>query len=356
MQPLGIYLHVPFCETLCPYCDFFKRRPEEGDIEAYADRVKTELEAFRHSDLRADSVYFGGGTPSVLPGSVFTELLDTVRDCFDVASDAEITVECNPSSDLEDFLPAAVEAGVNRISFGMQSAVDAERRRLGRRADRERIAKEIDLARALGVENLTVDLMLGVPGQTMESLSESLRFLTEQGVPHVSAYLLKLEEGTPFARRADTLDLPGEDVVTAMYRTTCETLEAAGLLQYEISNFARPGFPSRHNLKYWHCEEYLGFGPAAHSFFEGERFYNAADWDAYLRGDPPVADGPGGSFEERLMLALRLTEGYRGPLPQTVREAASQKILEPYVELGEESLRLTRDGFLVSNSVLAELL
>ncbi len=310
----------------------------------------------RDKQIRADSVYFGGGTPSVLPGDLFAELLDTVRDCFTVTDDAEITVECNPSSDLEHFLPAAADAGVNRVSLGMQSAVDAERRKLGRLADRKRVEEALSIARSCGIENLSLDVMLGVPGQTRRSLEETLAFVVDSGVPHVSAYMLKLEEGTVFYRRADTLDLPGEDLVRDLYLQTIETLETAGLRQYEISNFARPGFESRHNLKYWHCEEYLGFGPSAHSFFRGERFYRKPDWDAFAAGEPVVPDGSGGSFEERLMLALRLTEGYRGEIPAALREKASAPVLRPYVEVGDDFLRLTKEGFLVSNTVIAELL
>ena len=292
----------------------------------------------------------------MLPGDLFGELLDTVRDCFTVTDDAEITVECNPSSDLEHFLPAAADAGVNRVSLGMQSAVDAERRKLGRLADRKRVEEALSIARSCGIENLSLDVMLGVPGQTRRSLEETLAFVVDSGVTHVSAYMLKLEEGTVFYRRADTLDLPGEDLVRDLYLQTIETLETAGLRQYEISNFARPGFESRHNLKYWHCEDYLGFGPSAHSFFRGERFYRKPDWDAFAAGEPVVPDGSGGSFEERLMLALRLTEGYRGEIPAALLEKASAPVLRPYVEVGDDFLRLTKEGFLVSNTVIAELL
>ncbi len=356
MDPIGLYLHVPFCATRCPYCDFFTRRPVGDALTVYAETMKTELRDTRDQQLCADSVYFGGGTPSVLPADLFTDLLGMVRDCFTVTPDAEITVECNPSSDLEHFLPAAAEAGVNRVSLGMQSAVDAERRKLGRTSDRKRVEEALRIARTCGIDNLTLDVMLGVPGQTLHSLQETLQFLIDSGVPHVSAYMLKLEEGTVFARRADSLDLPGEDLVGDMYLETIETLEAAGLKQYEISNFARPGFESRHNLKYWHCEEYLGFGPSAHSYFRGKRFYRAPDWDAFVAGDPVVPDGPGGSFEERLMLALRLTEGYRGDLPEELRQKASEPYLQPFVEVGDDFLRLTKEGFLVSNTVIAELL
>ena len=356
MDPIGLYLHVPFCATRCPYCDFFTQRPVGDALTVYAETMKTELRDTRDKQICADSVYFGGGTPSVLPGDLFSGLLDTVRECFTVTPDAEITVECNPSSDLERFLPAAAEAGVDRVSLGMQSAVDAERRKLGRTSDRKRVEEALSIARRNGIDNLTLDVMLGVPGQTLHSLQETLQFLVDSGVPHVSAYMLKLEEGTVFYKRADSLDLPGEELVGDMYLQTIETLEAAGLRQYEISNFARPGFESRHNLKYWHCEEYLGLGPSAHSFFRGERFYRKPDWDAFVAGEPVIPDGPGGSFEERLMLALRLTEGYRGKIPPELREKASQPMLRPFLEVGDDSIRLTKEGFLVSNTVIAELL
>lgn len=356
MEPIGLYLHVPFCASRCPYCDFFTQRPVGDALNVYAEAMKTELRNTRDKTISADSVYFGGGTPSVLPGSLFTELLDTVRDCFTVTDDAEVTVECNPSSDLEHFLPAAAEAGVNRVSLGMQSAVDAERRKLGRLADRKRVVEALSIARNCGIDNLTLDVMLGIPGQTSESLKETLQFLLDSGVSHVSAYMLKLEEGTVFYKRRDTLDLPDEDAVGDLYLQTIETLEAGGLKQYEISNFARPGFESRHNLKYWHCEEYLGFGPSAHSYFRGKRFYRKADFDDFVSGGPVVSDGPGGSFEERLMLALRLIEGYRGDIPDELRQKASQPMLKPFVEVGEDFVRLTREGFLVSNTVIAELL
>lgn len=356
MRPIGIYLHVPFCETLCPYCDFFKKRPDAGETDRYVELVKTELSSYADKNIRADSVYFGGGTPSVLSGEQLTALLAAVRETFEVSPDAEITVECNPSSDLEHFLPTAAEAGVNRVSLGMQSAVDAERRSLGRRADRARILDALSIARESGIENLSLDVMLGVPGQTLQSLDETLRFVADTGVPHVSAYLLKLEEGTPFHRRADRLDLPDEETAAAMYSAAVDALEAAGLKQYEISNFAVPGFESRHNLKYWRCEEYLGFGPAAHSFFDGRRFYHPADWDAFYSGAPTVDDGPGGDFEERLMLALRLKEGYRGEISPKLRERASHPVLRSFVEVGDDFIRLTKEGFPVSNRIIAELL
>lgn len=365
---LGLYLHVPFCASRCPYCSFFTKRPEGSERDLYVNALKWDLtarSAFLHA--KVDTVYFGGGTPSVLPGQDIADLLQTIEGLFYLVPapgmDApEITVECNPSSDLESFLPVVAEAGVNRISLGLQSAVDAERKALGRKADAGRVKDCIALAQANGITNLSLDVMLGVPGQTAESLARTLDFCAESGATHVSAYILKLEEGTVFWKRQDQLNLPDEDTVAALYTQTCDTLESYGFRQYEISNFAKPGYESRHNLKYWHCEDYMGFGPSAHSFIDGGRFYYPADLEAYLAEKARlVHDGPGGSPGERLMLALRLTEGYTGPLSDAVLSRAREPQLQPFVKLepaGPEGwhLSLTRDGFLVSNAVLAELL
>lgn len=353
-SPVGLYIHVPFCASRCPYCDFYTQRTSDTSLmQHYASAVSRTLSGY---SLTADSVYFGGGTPSVLPPAVFSSLLSEAIHRFSVPDTAEITVECNPSSDLEQFLPAAVGAGVNRVSLGMQSAVTRERQKLGRRADRDRIRQCIALARYLGVDNISLDIMLGVPGQTMESLKETLDFCLDTGVPHLSAYMLKLEEGTVFYRRRNSLDLPDEDLVSDMYRLTSETLRGAGYSHYEISNFARPGFEGRHNLKYWRCEEYLGAGPGAHSYLNGSRFYYPRDLDAFLNGCPPTADGPGGSWEERFMLALRLKEGFTGKIPDGMKAYAAQPGMQKFMNWDGTTLRLTPEGFLVSNYLIAELL
>lgn len=322
-------------------------------MERYASAVACTMRSY---SLSADTVYFGGGTPSVLPPSVFADLLTLAIHHFSVPSTAEITVECNPSSDLEHFLPAAVAAGVNRVSLGMQSAVTRERQKLGRKAGQDRIRQCIALTRALGVDNITLDIMLGVPGQTMDSLRETLDFCLETGVPHISAYMLKLEEGTSFYRRRQSLDLPNEDTVRGMYLMTSKVFQSAGFSHYEISNFAKPGYEGKHNLKYWHCEEYLGIGPGAHSYLNGKRFYYPRDLDSFLQGCDPVPDGPGGSFEERFMLALRLKEGYTGKIPDGMRRYAEQPGMDKYIALNGSTLRLTTEGFLLSNYLIAELL
>lgn len=354
MSAAGLYIHVPFCASRCPYCDFYSLRTADASLmEGYVSAVSRTMHQYL---LTADTVYFGGGTPSVLPPELFSSLLKDAIQWFHVPSGAEITVECNPSSDMEHFLPAAAAAGVNRISIGMQSAVTKERQRLGRRADTARIRKCIAWARQEGIDNLSLDIMLGVPGQTLESLRQTLDFVLDTGVPHVSAYLLKLEPGTSFYRRRTSLDLPEEDETADMYRMTSEVLRSAGFSHYEISNFAKPGFEGQHNLKYWRCEEYLGLGPAAHSFLDGCRFYYPPDLDKFLQGARPVSDGTGGSWEERFMLALRLKEGFTGPLPKKMKDYAASPGMEKYMIVDGDNLRLTPEGFLVSNYLISELL
>ncbi|MCR4746915.1 MAG: radical SAM family heme chaperone HemW [Clostridiales bacterium] len=358
MKPVGIYIHIPFCRSFCPYCDFYKVRPDGELMQKYTEAVVNTTASFSHIYGRrpVDTIYFGGGTPSAVPGSFIAEMLQSVRENFDVASDAEITVECNPSSDFESFLPVVSAAGVNRVSLGLQSAADGERRALGRASDAVRVKQAVALVRAAGIENISLDVMLGVPGQDRESLLETLEFCKGLKVPHISAYMLKLEEGTVFFDRKESLDLPSEDEVCDMYELTCDTLEAAGLKQYEISNFAVPGLESRHNLKYWRDEEYLGIGPAAHSFADGRRFFFPSDINAFIAGSGTVDDGPGGSYEERLMLGLRLAEGVSGLPAGFAGRVAARADLAPFIEAGDTSLKLNRRGFLISNRVISEIL
>lgn len=365
MEPIGLYLHIPFCRGKCPYCDFYSMRADAARMDAYTQALqKAMAEWAQQTQREAGTLYFGGGTPSLLGGERITALISTVRAHF-ALENAEITVECNPSDADGHLFEALALAGVNRISLGLQSAVDEERRALGRRAGAKEAAACIRLAQAAGISNLSLDLMLGIPGQTADSLRRSVDFCAEAGVRHVSAYLLKIEENTLFARRRESLPLPDEDTVCALYEQACAWLAGAGFAQYEISNFAQPGFESRHNLNYWNAGEYLGLGASAHSFLAGKRFFYPRDIDAFLRGEAPVPDGEGGSFEEYAMLRLRLTEGLREEavikrcghgIPAGMRGAA--KRLEAYgVTIQNiDGIRLTRKGFLLSNTVIAQLL
>lgn len=358
MNEIGLYIHVPFCASKCPYCDFYSMRADEETKAAYVEAVKRSLRdwAEKAGPLRVTTIYFGGGTPSVLKGEQIADLLDQIRQTYSVSEDAEITVECNPSSPLETFLPIVTEAGVNRISMGMQSAVDIERRRLGRLSDSTRVEECIALCRKVGIENISLDLMQGIPEQTKESLQQSLDFCISMGVPHISSYLLKVEEQTNFWRRRDKLNLPEEETTADFYLQTAEALKNAGYEHYEISNFAKPGFQSRHNKNYWLCKEYLGIGPGAHSFLNGKRFYYERDLERFLNGTEIVPDGNGGDFEERFMLALRLSDGFSEPLPERIKEKLEQPYMAKYVKYEGKTLQLTEQGFLVSNAVIAELL
>lgn len=365
MEPIGLYLHIPFCRGKCPYCDFYSMRADAARMDTYTQALEETLAAWAARTGRAaDTLYFGGGTPSLLGGKRIASLVDTARAHYGLA-DAEITVECNPSDADGRLFEMLARAGVNRISLGLQSAVDEERKALGRRAGVGEVAECIRLAKAAGITNLSLDLMLGIPGQTVDSLRRSIDFCVQAGVTHISAYLLKIEDGTAFARRQEKLALPDEDAVCDFYEQACESLSEAGFRQYEISNFAQPGFESRHNLKYWNAEEYLGLGASAHSFLEGKRFFYPRDIDAFLRGAAPVPDGEGGGFEEYAMLRLRLTEGLREDLlsrrygygiPDEMRRAAQQLAGYGLLEQDGGGIRLTRKGFLLSNAVIAELL
>ena len=362
----GLYLHIPFCARKCDYCDFYSFAPTDAQMDAYRDALcRSVIDWSGKVTAPFDTVYFGGGTPSFFGGDRIAAVLGTVRRALPLTDDAQITVECNPSSVDEALAESLAAAGVNRVSLGLQSAVAAERAGLGRASTPQQALNALRWFRQSGITNLSLDLMLGLPGQTEQTLDDSLRFIAESGVPHVSAYLLKVEENTPLFDKKDTLALPDEDRVCDFYLHAAEALERMGLRQYEISNFARPGFKSRHNLHYWRDESYLGLGPAAHSFFGGKRFFYPRDFDAFLRDDPPVQDGDGGDPEEFCMLRLRLAEGlsdaafferFGEHLPQAM--LAKAKELEQYglLRVTDDTIALTKQGFLVSNAVIGKLI
>ena len=340
----GLYFHIPYCKNKCPYCAFYSKKYCREEAESYVEKLIAEMQKYGGS---FDTVYFGGGTPSTVDAELIEKLLNAARAHFEIADGAEITIECNPSSEgLEDKIACYAETGINRISLGMQSAVKAERLALGRTADKEQILKIIAAARRNGIDNVSLDLMLGTPKQTAESLDETLDFIAKTGVPHVSAYILSIEEGTPFARMQDKLPLPNEEQTAELYLKTVIRLEAIGLKQYEVSNFAKEGFESRHNNKYWLLAPYLGIGATAHSYWNGRRFY----YDEALN---KLDDGEGGTKEEQIMLGLRLKKG--------IKKSLIERDLAPYISAGlmEESgdnIRFTPRGFLVSNTILAELI
>lgn len=340
----GLYIHIPFCKNKCPYCAFYSKKYCAEEAEDYTEKLIAEMQNYNGA---FDTVYFGGGTPSVIDAELIEKLLTAARAQFDIADGAEITIECNPSSEnLEEKLAHYAKMGINRISLGMQSAVKAERLALGRTADKEQVFRIIKAARKNGIENISLDLMLGTPKQSAESLDETLDFIEQTGVPHISAYILSIEEGTPFERLQEKLPLPDEEQTAELYLKAVNRLEAMGLKQYEVSNFARAGFESRHNNKYWLLAPYLGLGATAHSFWNGRRFY-------YDEALSKIDDGEGGTREEKIMLGLRLKKG--------IKKSLISRDLTPYIKAGlmeenGEYIAFTPKGFLVSNSILAELI
>lgn len=339
----GLYIHIPFCFSKCPYCDFYSTKYTPTAADAFAEKLGGQMQDYTG---RFDTVYFGGGTPSILEPQVLTGILQAVRDHFAIDPAAEITVECNPSKDLTGDMEQYAAAGINRVSIGMQSAVDRERFALGRRAGSGEVARTVAAAKAAGITNISLDVMLGTPKQTPDSLEETFAFIERMQVTHISAYLLKIEPGTPFDRLQAKLALPEEDTVCQMYLQTVERLGQLGFAQYEISNFARPGYESRHNLKYWLLEPYLGLGPSAHSLWNGRRFYFDRDW---IWQD----EGPGGDREEQILLGLRLNRGI--PADWLTRDPAPY-IAGGFMRRANGRISLTPRGMLVSNTILAELL
>lgn len=368
----GLYIHVPFCAGKCPYCDFYSVTPTGEIMDAYLRRTLALAEEYgRACGKTADTVYFGGGTPSLLGAGRLSALLDGLAKHFSIAPGAEVTCEVNPGSVDGPFFQALRAGGFNRVSMGLQSANPEELRLLGRKHTPGDVQSAVEAARAAGFGNLSLDLMLALPGSTGESLLRSVGFAAGLGPEHISAYLLKIEPGTPFAGRQ--LALPDDDAAADQYLLMVEELAGRGFQQYEISNFARPGFESRHNLCYWRYGEYLGLGPAAHSFYEGRRFYWPRDLAGYLKGNLPLPERPGAALtqaealEEFAMLNLRLARGLRladcrerfgargEELFREISAKAARCPKELLVSTGD-AIAFTARGFLVSNALLVRLL
>ncbi len=360
----GLYLHIPFCKSKCPYCDFFSGKGCETDFDNYCAILKNKLKFWSEQTKRpVATVYFGGGTPSVLGTERLCDLLNHVKECFAIAQNAEITLEVNPDSGKNlDFLKLKT-ADFNRVSIGLQTAVELELKALGRIHSTDDARQTVRKAHAAGIDNLSLDLMMGIPLQTIYSLKESIDFCASLGVKHISSYLLKIEESTRFFTQRDSLRVANEDEQADLYLFAVDYLGSLGFRQYEISNFAVDGFESRHNRGYWECREYIGIGPSAHSFFEGERFFYGKSMEEFAAGIPRK-DGKGGNEEEYIMLALRLKSGlrfqnYRTRFQKEVSPTLITKT-EKYVKMGlmerdSERVCFTPQGFLLSNSILCDL-
>ena len=376
MPPLGLYIHVPFCSAICQYCNFNRGLLDDASKRRY---VRAAVAEIRSAPVRlglgaapsADTIFFGGGTPSLLDAGELAAILDACRDRFAVDDDAEVTVEANPETVSVQALAAYREAGVNRISFGVQSFRDDELRRLGRIHDVARAQRAVAEAREAGFDNLSLDLMMWLPQQTVAQWLESVEAAIAVGPEHLSLYMLELYPNAPLRdemARAGWSLAPDEDAAD-MYERAMARLEEAGYRQYEISNVARPGRESRHNLKYWRDEEWVGFGPGAHSTVAGQRWKNVSatdEWAGRVEAGAPIdverrVLTPEERWQEAVITGLRLSEGIDlrafGQKYGLDIEARYGHHLRPYLEAGlavldKGRLRLTRRGMLVANDVL----
>ena len=375
-RPLGLYLHIPFCKAKCAYCDFYSLPHSEEKMDAYAAALARHITevAPQMQNHRVDTVYFGGGTPSYLGHKRLIALLKTVKKQCRVWDRAEITLEANPDS-AGDWraLRALRRAGFNRISLGVQSSDDETLRRLGRVHTWQQVKDAVAACRKAGLDNISLDLIYGLPGQTMASWEDTLHKAMSLSPEHLSCYGLKVEADTPLAHQVSLgLSLPDGDAQADLYLRAVELLQQGGYRQYEISNFAKPGRESRHNLKYWTGREYLGFGPGAHSYFGGQRYAYPRDLEGYLQA---IAAGaaqleeiqpitPPEQAREYLMLRMRTLRGieeweYRRKFGLNFEPIARRlEFFESHhwAEQSDHRWHFTPQGFLLSNPLILELL
>lgn len=364
-NPCGLYIHIPFCSGKCPYCSFFSKTACDTEIENYVSQLIKLIKHYSavYSEKIFDTVYIGGGTPSIIGTERLCRIVEKSLECFNIKS-PEITVEMNPTSAQHIDFKKLSKSGVNRISLGVQSSNEQELKLLGRKHNCSDVKKSVELIHGAGIDNISFDIMIGISRQTEQSLLSSIDFCIENGARHISAYILKIEEGTPYQKIYRTLRLPDEDTQADMYDFMCCYLESKGYMQYEISNFAKKGFESRHNLKYWHCDGYLGLGASAHSMMNKKRFFFSDDMQSFYN-NITVSDGIGASAEEYVMLGLRLSEGiffddykkfFSISFPEAALNTAEKYQKYGLVRISDKGISLTKSGFLVSNSIIADIL
>lgn len=363
-RTLGIYVHVPFCRTRCRYCDFYRVGEHRGRMDRFVAALEQEIEGWTELHGRTvETLFFGGGTPSLLEPHELGAIVDRLATRFRFAPDAEITAEANPSDLDATKLAGLRAAGLTRLSIGVQSFVDRELTLLGRRHDAARIAEVVAEARHAGFDNLSLDLMIGIPAQTDGSFAASVARAIELAPEHLSLYLLEVHANSEIdgLKRKRPRLFAGEEAQRRRYLRMKQMLETAGWPQYEISNFARPGRECRHNLRYWRCDDWLGLGPAAHSFVDGRRFRHLPDLERWIETPNAIEELPCEPGVERVMLGLRLAEGVEesalGELPLAAGELERRlSKLAPFLLRESGRIRLREEAFLVSNAVLAELI
>lgn len=378
-QRLGLYVHIPFCKSKCAYCDFYSYVPSDESVyERYVNALITHMESYKNGcqHYAPDTVFVGGGTPTALPIPLLLQLITAIKRNFRLTKRPEITLEANPATVSLKDLKRLRRAGVNRLSMGLQTADNGELQTLSRLHTRQEFEKAFREARQAKIGNINVDLMFGIPGQTVDSMLKTLNYVTRLGPEHISFYNLKIEEGTPFWKMRETLELPDEDTEYTMYMTAVKFLASRGYNQYEISNFAKPGYQCMHNIKYWNCEEYLGLGPAAHSFFNGNRFSFCSDINKYMAALENPLSGiritetseelmPKERLGEYVMLRFRLSEGistreffrlFGKDFDYMYGGKLARYISAGYVCHENDRYYMTPKGMFVSNYILSDIL
>ena len=367
---IGLYVHVPFCLRKCNYCDFCSfDYLSDGQRKSYVEILCREILSYKEKGLSVDSIFFGGGTPSLLTNDEFRRIVAAIKESFRVLSDTEFTVEVNPKT-LDASKASCFKAqGVNRISIGLQSIHENELKILGRIHSYHDFKASYEIARQAGITNVNIDLMYGISEQTMDSFRETLDRVLALSPEHISLYGLMLEEGTPFWKMKESLSLPSEDRECDMYYFATHRLREKGYRHYEISNYSRSGSECRHNLKYWQDREYIGVGVSAYSYFRGVRFGNSRNIDSYINDfskerEYDTLDADSAAYEYA-MLGLRLSDGislkeYERLFSKNFLDGRTE-VLDRlcgagYLSFDGDSLALTESGFYVSNAILTELL
>ncbi|HSB32145.1 MAG TPA: radical SAM family heme chaperone HemW [Candidatus Sulfobium mesophilum] len=365
----ALYIHIPFCIRKCVYCDFTSIPYNPELVKKYAEALCAELRLNRDFAGELNTIYVGGGTPSVMPEDFFKGLFSCIRDVFAVSSSAEITMEANPGTISKSKIETLFCIGVNRVSIGVQSLNDEELRTLGRMHDATDALHAVELISRAGIRNFSIDLMYGIPGQTPETWRETLKGTLDLGPPHISSYELTPEKNTRLfdLMKSGEIEFPSEDLILAMYDNAIDSFSSAGYKQYEISNFARPGCLCAHNMNYWNRGEYIAVGTGAHSFLGGRRTKNTCDVESYVnllqRGLSPIAEvteiSPDEELKEFIFLGLRKGEGINlkhDKIAATgIEDAVEDLIKNGHLDISGDRLRLTGKGVLISNSVIVAI-
>ena len=363
----GVYLHIPFCKSRCSYCDFATDVWRSGEaVEQYVEAICREIAGFTGHSVVADTVYFGGGTPSLLKATQVEKILETVRKTFELTADTEITLEMNPATVTLDKLRAYLELGINRASFGVQTFNDKDLKLLARGHNSTDAHATFELLRNAGFRNISFDLIAGLPGQTLADWWANLEDAVSMDPEPLSLYLLEVHEGTPLAAqlRTSRRTTPDDELAAEMYERMIDRLSASGYEQYEISNFSKHGFGSRHNIKYWRLEPVFGFGVSAHSFDGKERYANDRDTSRYVAkiDSSQTAEVYRETIDpasEAAFLGLRMTEGidlkeYKNRYGNKIDDIIPDLQEKRLVRIAEGYLQLTRKGMLFSNEVFKE--